>query len=156
MFVIDSLIGNNDRNNGNWGVLVNEDTKKTRIAPVYDNGASFNNKMSEERMIEILNDKTRFENSAYISRSSAFYESDKNINPLKYIERADNINLNNAVLRIVPNIDLEKIKDIIYEIPNNYEKIKIISDIQKEFYYKLIEYRYSNILVPTYEKIKKI
>ena len=156
MFVIDSLIGNNDRNNGNWGVLVNEDTKKTRIAPVYDNGASFNNKMSEERMKEILNDKTRFENSAYISRSSAFYENDKNINPLKYIEREDNIDLNNAVLRIVPNIDLKKIKDVIYEIPNNYENIKIISDIQKEFYYKLIEYRYSNILVQTYEKIKEI
>ncbi len=154
MFVVDSLIGNNDRNNSNWGILVNEDTKETRVAPVYDNGASFNNKMSEDRMKEILQDKIRFENSAYISRSSAFYEDDKNINPLKYIENANNAELNNAILRIVPHVNLEKIKDIIYEVPNNHENIKIMSDVQKNFYYKLIEYRYNNILVPAYKKLK--
>lgn len=106
MFVVDALIGNNDRNNGNWGILVNEENKTTRLAPVYDNGACFNNKMSEERMKSIMEDKVRFENSAYISRSSEFYDNGKNINPLKYIERLDNTDLNKALLRIVPNINL--------------------------------------------------
>lgn len=155
MFVVDSLIGNNDRNNGNWGILVNEDNKTTKIAPVYDNGASFSNKMSEERMKKILSDKTRFENSAYISTTSAFLENDKNVNPLKYIEKTNNIYLNKAILRVVPNIDLNRIKDIIYEVPNSYEGIKVTSDIQKEFYYKLIEYRYNNVLNPILKKLKK-
>ena len=154
MFVIDSLIGNNDRNNGNWGILVNEDTQSTRIAPVYDNGACFSTNMSEERMEMILKDETRFENSAYISRSSAFYENDNNINPLKYIEKASNADLNRAILRIVPKINLNKIKDIIYDVPNSKGKIKITSDIIKEFYYKLVEYRYNNILLPVYERLK--
>lgn len=154
MFVVDSLIGNNDRNNGNWGILVNEDTKTTRIAPVYDNGASFNNKMSEERMYAILQDKIRFENSAYISRSSAFFENDKNINPLKYIEKSDNPELNKAILRIVPNINLDKIKEIIYSVPNTDGATKITSNTVKEFYKKLIEYRYNNILLPVFNKIK--
>ena len=154
MFVVDSLIGNNDRNNGNWGILVNEDTKTTRIAPVYDNGASFNNKMSEERMYAILQDKIRFENSAYISRSSAFFENDKNINPLKYIEKSDNPELNKAILRIVPNINLDKIKEIIYSVPNTDGATKITSNTVKEFYKKLIEYRYNNILLPVFNKLK--
>ncbi len=153
MFVVDSLIGNNDRNNGNWGILVNEDTKTTRLAPVYDNGACFNNKMSEERMKTIMQDKVRFENSAYISISSAFYDNGKIINPLKYIEKASNDQLNKAILRIMPNIDLNKIKNIIYSVPNNYEEVKIASEIVKDFYYQLIEYRY-NVLLSVYNKLK--
>ena len=156
MFVVDSLIGNNDRNNGNWGILVDEYKKKTKIAPVYDNGASFSNSIGEERIQKILNDKVRFENSAYVSRNSAFYENSKNINPLKYIEKMNNVYLNEAILRVVPNIDLNKIKKVIYEIPNSYGEIKIISNIQKDFYYKLVEYRYNNILKPVYEKLRNV
>ena len=40
MFIVDALISNFDRNNGNWGIL--KDSKgNRRIAPVYDNGNSF-------------------------------------------------------------------------------------------------------------------
>lgn len=41
MFVIDAYIGNADRNNGNWGI-VRDLSEQARIAPVYDNGNSFN------------------------------------------------------------------------------------------------------------------
>ena len=44
MFVIDAFIGNNDRNNGNWGILVNiwpdifpHELPGPQLAPVYDN-----------------------------------------------------------------------------------------------------------------------
>lgn len=37
--VIDGLIGNNDRNNGNWGILSCGD--KRELAPIFDNGACF-------------------------------------------------------------------------------------------------------------------
>lgn len=46
MFVTDAFIRNIDRNNTNWGVL--SDRKgHYRLAPVYDNGNSFNNKRTE-------------------------------------------------------------------------------------------------------------
>ena len=82
MFVIDAFIGNNDRNNGNWGIILDELSNEIKIAPVYDNGSSFSNTMNEERMEELLNNKERFVESVYISRISAFYENDKHINPL--------------------------------------------------------------------------
>lgn len=150
MFVIDSLIGNNDRNNGNWGIIINEVTGNLRIAPVYDNGNSFSNNMGDERMKKILSDKTMFKDSVYHSRTCVFSENDKRINPLKFIESKQNDELNTAILRIVPKINLEEIKDLIYSIQNEYNDIKITSDIQKKFYFEVIKYRFENVLFPTY------
>jgi len=56
--IIDGLMGNNDRNSGNWGILI--DKGKKELAPIFDNGASFypkkrlknffqNRKVSEKR-----------------------------------------------------------------------------------------------------------
>ena len=134
MFIVDALIGNNDRNNGNWGVLINNDTKKTEIAPVFDNGASFGNNTDDLKIEKILSDKERFKNSAYLSRICAFSINDRIINPFKYIESLENDECNKALLRIVPKIDLSKIYDIINEIPNEYEGIKVISGIRKKYY----------------------
>lgn len=153
MFVIDCLIGNNDRNNGNWGVIVNTKDKTTRIAPIYDNGSAFNNKSSDIQLINILNDEERFKNSAYNSAISVFRLDGKLLNPLKYIESLKNDDLNQAMLRVVPNIDLHKIRNIFEDIPQEENSISIMTSVQKEFYLKVLEYRYKNVLVPTYNKI---
>ena len=42
MFVIDSLIGNTNRHNGNWGFLVNKSTGKIKFSPIYDCGSCLN------------------------------------------------------------------------------------------------------------------
>lgn len=39
MFVVDALLGNFDRHNGNWGFLVNEATRTSTLAPVFDCGS---------------------------------------------------------------------------------------------------------------------
>lgn len=153
MFLIDAFIGNNDRNNGNWGILYNESKSASRLAPVYDNGASFSSKLSDDKISNIMNNEDSFINSVYLSRICSFYEYDKKINPLKYIEKMDNIELNNVILEIVPKINLDKIHDIIYELPNKIDDIEVISDIKKNFYYKSLEYRYNNILLPIYNKL---
>lgn len=153
MFLIDAFIGNNDRNNGNWGILYNEVNNTSRIAPVYDNGASFSSKLSNDKISNIMNNDESFINSVYLSRVCSFYEYDKKINPLKYIEKMDNLELNEVIIEIVPKINLDKIHDIIYELPNKIDDIEVISDIKKDFYYKSLEYRYNNILLPIYNKL---
>lgn len=45
--LIDIFINNNDRTNDNWGIL-RINGQKDRIAPIFDNGASFSPKMSED------------------------------------------------------------------------------------------------------------
>lgn len=154
MFIIDCLISNNDRNNGNWGVIVNTKKKTTRLAPIYDNGSAFNNKSSDTQLINILNDEERFINSAYNSAISVFRLDRKLLNPLKYIESLENDDLNQAILKIVPKIDFNKIKNIFKDIPQKEKNILVMSNIQKTFYLKVMEYRYENVLFPTYNKIK--
>lgn len=39
MFVVDALLGNFDRHNGNWGFLVDENTSDAELAPVFDCGS---------------------------------------------------------------------------------------------------------------------
>lgn len=41
MFVVDALLGNFDRHNGNWGFLVDERTGQSELAPVFDYTAIF-------------------------------------------------------------------------------------------------------------------
>lgn len=156
MFVIDALIGNHDRNNGNWGILVNSQTSEMRIAPVYDNGAAFGNKLDDEKIKDLLNDEHKFKQNVYESRISSFSLNDKNINPLKYIESMSNSDLNKAVLRIVPKINKDKIFNLIDEIPSEDRGIRIISDVQKEFYKKTLDYRYEKVLEPVFNKLLEI
>lgn len=155
MFIIDALINNNDRNEGNWGLILNKNTGELRIAPVYDNGAAFYNKIDNDKCLELLTNKKKFNQTAYDSAISKFRKYGKIINPLKYIENMSSSDCNAAIERIVPKIDLIKIKTIFDEIPEKINGIETIRHKQKELYYKVLEYRYNNVLLPTYKKIVK-
>ena len=153
MFVVDALINNNDRNEGNWGLILNKDTGKLRIAPIYDNGASFYNKSGDDRLLSIYDDDYKFKQSAYDNSISIYTYKGKKINPLKFIEKMDNKDCNAAVLRVVPKINISNIKDIFNEIPLEYNNLVVMSNIQKKYYLKAINYKYNNVLLPVYKKL---
>lgn len=154
MFVVDAFIGNNDRNSGNWGILVNHLNNSKRLAPVYDNGASFSGKLSENQIIKIMSDDDRFVQSVYTSRTCAFTDdNDRLINPLKYIESTNNKDCLSAVSRVVKNIEIDKLNQIIDDIPEKVGKLFVMSDTKKKFYKMCLKYRYDNILLPIYNTI---
>ena len=51
--IVDIFINNNDRNNGNWGIL-RESGKTDVLAPIFDNGGSFNTKIPEDKIKRLL------------------------------------------------------------------------------------------------------
>lgn len=153
MFVIDALISNNDRNEGNWGLVLNKETNKLRISPVFDNGASFFNKSNDEKLSTIYSDDFRFKQSVYDSSISIYQINGKRINPLKYIESMKNVDCNKAVLRIIPKINIEKISNIFNELPEEFNGFPVLSKMQKTYYLKSIEYKYNNVLMPIYNKL---
>lgn len=57
MFIVDSYLGNFDRHNGNWGILINDKTKIGRIAPIYDCGSCLFPKANDEQLQEFLEDR---------------------------------------------------------------------------------------------------
>ncbi len=152
MFIIDAFINNNDRNEGNWGLILNKETNNLRLAPIFDNGAAFYNKSSDDKLKSIYFDEVKFKQSVYDSAISIYREKGKLINPLKYIENMKNEDCNKALLRIFPKIDMNKIVDIFNEIPEEYDNLVILSKIQKDYYLKSLKYKY-DILCSVYKKI---
>ena len=102
MFIIDAFINNNDRNDNNWGLILNHDTMDLRICPIFDNGASFYSKSSDERIETLLKDNFKTKQILYDNTISFFTQNNKIINPLKFIESMSNSDCNNALIHIFP------------------------------------------------------
>ena len=49
MFIADALLGNFDRHNGNWGILVDEAKRTAEIAPIYDCGSCLYPQLAPEK-----------------------------------------------------------------------------------------------------------
>ena len=153
MFVIDAFIGNNDRNNGNWGVIT-DGSGNNRIAPVYDNGNSFRNKASDAQLLRTLENEDALKSSAYRTQFSVYKrENGEAIKPFMFISHLENEECRKAVKRIVPKIDLQKIDQMIDEIPEDFQNVSIISKVQKEYCKKVMQCRYEDVLLPTLQKI---
>lgn len=153
MFVIDAFISNNDRNEGNWGLVLNKETNELRLSPVFDNGASFYNKSNDDKLSSIYEDDFKFKQSVYDSSISIYSLNGKRINPLKFIESMENNECNKAILRIIPKINMDKIKRIFDEIKEEYNDLPVLSKMQKVYYLKSLEYKYNNVLIPVYNKL---
>lgn len=150
--VIDCLISNNDRNSGNWGIIYNNISDHYRIAPVYDNGASFSNKLSDNQISTILNDPTRFESSS-LQVDSGYYYNDKSVTFVKLFD-IGLLELNHALERNVPLIHdhISQIRAFIRSLPEKENGLDIISPIRKNFYIKGLENRFNKILLPAYQR----
>lgn len=145
MFIVDSLIGNTDRHNGNWGFLLNTKTKKIKFAPIYDCGSCLN-PMLEDSQIEDLNEN-ELKNLA-INCYSCIKENSKKINYMAYIRSLKNEECNNAIKRVFKRIEIDKIKNFI-------DEISCMSIIRKDFYKKIISYRYE-IIAEVYSNLNRI
>lgn len=154
MFIMDAFISNNDRNEANWGLIYDKETGNLRISPVFDNGAAFYGKSDDEKLETILNDEFKFKQMVYDSSVSTFLLNGKLLNPLKYIESIADEDCNQALIRIYPNINLDKIKEIFDNIPETYNGLTVFSKVQKEAYFKMLKYRYEEIFKPIYNKLK--
>lgn len=142
MFIIDSIIGNTDRHNGNWGFLVNKKTKKIEFSPIYDCGSCLN-PMLEDSDIEKMNVED-FKNIV-LNCYSCLKENNKKINYMTFIKSRKNNECNEALKRMFNKIDIETIDSFINDI-------SCISDVRKDFYKKIISMRY-DILKKVYNEL---
>ena len=142
MFVIDSIIGNTDRHNGNWGFILNKKTNQVTFAPIYDCGSCLN-PIYEDSQIENLTEQ-ELKNLA-INCYSCIKVNGKKINYMSYINQMKEEMCNEAIKRVFEDIKIDKILSFI-------DEIDAISMVRKEFYKRLIEYRY-DIIKKVYDKI---
>ncbi len=143
MFVVDTLIGNTDRHLSNFGVI--DDGEVLKFAPVYDCGSALHPLLTDEKINYLLNNESEFKNVAYSIYPVYTYENKK----ITYSEfyAKDIPDLNDALLRIYPRIDMNKIYDII-------DNTMYLSLERKEFLKKSVTIRKEKILDIAYKKIK--
>lgn len=146
MFIIDAFIANFDRHGSNWGFIKKDN--KYRLSPVFDNGSSLFPQLNTDEKIESVLKKQeeidmrifRFPTSQikYNGKKSSYYEI---ISSLAFEE------CNNALVRIVERVELDKINKLIDSVEN-------ISEKRKEFYKIILKQRYEKILLESYNRLK--
>ena len=146
MFIVDAFIGNWDRHNGNWGFLYDDRTDEMTLAPVYDCGSCLYPQADKKIMEAVLSAPGERNHRIYNIPLSAIMQEGKKIKYFDYISSMQNEDCNRALKRIIPRIDMGKIKGIIDYTP-------FISDLQKDFYLTMLIERKKRILDFSIEKL---
>ena len=135
MFVIDALIGNWDRHNGNWGFLYNQDTDDAYLAPIFDCGSCLFPQIDEEMIKKVLADKKQLNARIYDFPTSAILINGKRINYYSFIKSHEYIECDKAIERLKPLVNM----DSIYSLIN---KIECITENHKTFLKIIINERF--------------
>lgn len=80
MFVVDALLGNFDRHNGNWGFLVDEISGRSELAPVFDCGSCLLPQADDSIMRRCLDDENEMNARIYTFPASMLKIQGKKIN----------------------------------------------------------------------------
>lgn len=148
MFIVDALIGNWDRHNGNWGFLYNIQTDEIELAPIYDCGSCLYPQADEQIMQRTLDEPAEREVRIFERPLSGIKIDGQKIQYFKFISSLNNKDCNKALKRIIPRINMDNIYKIVEDTP-------FISDLQKEFYKTMLRERKERILDFSYQKLKR-
>lgn len=148
MFIVDALIGNWDRHNGNWGFLYNIQTDEIELAPIYDCGSCLYPQADEQIMQRTLDEPAEREVRIFERPLSGIKIDGQKIQYFKFISSLNNKDCNKALKRIIHRINMDDIYKIVEDTP-------FISDLQKEFYKTMLRERKERILDFSYQKLKR-
>ena len=146
LFIADTLIGNWDRHNGNWGFLYDEKTDVMTFAPIYDCGSCLFAQADDEIMANVISKEAELNARVYNIPTSAVTLNGKRLNYFNFISSLQCDECNEALKRMVPRIHLEEINKII-------DATLFVTELQKEFYKMILKARKERILDFSLEKL---
>jgi len=89
MFVVDALLGNFDRHNGNWGFLTDEITGISTLAPVFDCGSCLLPQADDTIMKKCLEDPAELDARIYTFPASMIKINGKKINYYDFLHLSE-------------------------------------------------------------------
>lgn len=154
--VIDIYINNNDRNNGNWGILRDMEGNDY-LAPVFDNGGCLQTKISEQKINSILSNGPEAVKNA-CNTQTAYGIGGHALSAKSFLDlRGTHLGLQNALWKVVPLIQEkeQQIQDMIWDIPEKHTlqdglEIDVCSKERKCLYLLQMHSRLENLLMPYY------
>ena len=175
IIVLDCIIGNEDRHQENWGIIILNDTsKKSRIpfskknpipkstyrfAPIYDSGSSLGRELRDEKVNQMLTDSVQL--NAYINRGQSEIHWAGEHGKQKHFSLIDKIAgtehrhiIVSELKRIRERYDKNKISEIINHIDDCLPEafnLQKIPQKRKDLLIKLITLRIERLLSLNYE-----
>lgn len=147
IFVVDSLIGNFDRHNGNWGYLYDSLNDSVSLAPVYDCGSALYPQADEKTVNAVLNNEEELKQRVFVFPTSAIKVNGRKLSYHDFLNSFENADCNKAVLTIYPRLDMMKINELFESLSG------FVSDKQILFYKTIVKARKEMILEPAYTKL---
>lgn len=146
MFIADTLIGNFDRHNGNWGFIKDLSTHSYSIAPIFDCGSSLFPQSDVTHMQQALEDKQEMHARVYSHPCSMLKTNDdKKINYHNFLTTTQNKDCLSALVKLAPKMDMDKIHSIIDNTP-------FISRLHKDFLKAVLQERKEKIIDKAYTR----
>lgn len=149
MFVVDGLLGNFDRHNGNWGYLTDRKSL-AKLAPVYDCGSCLFPQASDEKMQYFLQHEEEMKARTFVFPNSALKLHDQKINYAEFLSSGQNQDCNKALLELAPVIRI-KMPQICEFIDDTEE----ISPIRKAFYKQILQQRNLHLIQEPAQKLEQ-
>lgn len=135
MFVFDTLIGNTDRGNDNWGLVCRNN--KFVPYPVFDCGGCLRNRHSDDKIPQDLEPDT-LKHSA-LGYTSKFTVNGKHVNPFDFLREVDCSYVNDA-------LNLLTTEALVGVIAFLHKLIPIISETRFEWYKEILTLRFNELL----------
>lgn len=145
MLVTDTLIGNFDRHNGNWGILVG--ATGASIAPVYDCGSSLYAQISDRQIEIVMSSEGKMNDRIFNFPKSAIRNEEGNKYSYRDIIGLDYPGLKEAIKEMKSLID-KKLPDIFKLI----DEMECISEARKTFYKTMLTQRKEKLIDAAYRK----
>ncbi len=149
MFVVDALIRNGDRNNGNWGVLASPDGKSGVLAPVYDNGSCLFGKRLEEVFASRIKGEGLLREDALKTGVSFYLDNEgKHIHPFKFMHESEDPQMKAAISRVAQALDLSAIDEILDSVPEEAFGLSLLPAVEREFYHEMFHVIVNEAFLP--------
>lgn len=135
MFVVDALLGNFDRHNGNWGFLVDSTGDNAEVAPLFDFGSCLLPQADDKIMQNVLDDEAELMARINLFPQSALKQHGSKISYVDFVQKNRNGVLSHAVESVISRIDFDAIGAFVDGIP-------LLTELQRRFYKYYITARY--------------
>lgn len=143
--MVDAFLGNFDRHNGNWGFLYDPVSQNAEIAPVFDCGSCLLPQADETVMERVLRNANEMNARIFQFPTSAVKKQGRKIHYYDFLTEGQYEDCNEALLRIVPRIRMDMIRDFLEDVP-------YLSNLQRTFYQTYIQARWEKLLLPAYDQ----
>lgn len=134
-FVLDAWLGNFDRHNGNWGLIIPKDQTPV-ICPRFDFGSCLFSRATEQTMRQVINSPAEREKRIFQYPTSAIKDMNGNkLNYYQFLTTTDNPYIQKSLSEFANRLQKNQTK------LNQFLQESEIPDINKQFYAAILKDR---------------